>query len=160
MLDLRGADTESQRSEGAVRRGVRVAADHGHTRQGRALLRADDVHDPLAQVVHAELGDTKFVAIAVQGLDLQARDRVGDTRGPVGCRDIVVRHGQDGTGAPWRASRQAQALEGLRRGDLVYQVPVDVQQCRTVIVLADEMGIPEFVIQRLAGHRTLTVAGL
>jgi hypothetical protein len=48
MLDLRGADAEGQRAEGAVGRGVAVAADDGHAGQGEALLRADDVDDALA----------------------------------------------------------------------------------------------------------------
>ena len=48
MLDLGGADAVRQRAEGAVRRGVAVAADDGHARQREALLRADDVDDALA----------------------------------------------------------------------------------------------------------------
>ena len=35
--------------------GVRVAANHGHTRQGRALLGADHVDDALAFVVHGRI---------------------------------------------------------------------------------------------------------
>jgi hypothetical protein len=47
VLDLGRADAEGQRAEGAMRRGVAVAADDGHARQGEALLRPDDVHDAL-----------------------------------------------------------------------------------------------------------------
>ena len=64
--------------EGAVGRGVRIAADHGHTRQRRALLRTDDVHDALAHVAHLELGDAVLVAIGVEGIHLQPRHRIGD----------------------------------------------------------------------------------
>ena len=49
VLDLAGADAERQRPEGAVGRGVAVAADDGHARLGQTLLRADDVDDALAR---------------------------------------------------------------------------------------------------------------
>jgi hypothetical protein len=51
MLDLGRADAMRQRAEGAMRRGVAVAADDGHAGQGPALFGADDVHDALAHVV-------------------------------------------------------------------------------------------------------------
>ena len=57
VLDLARADAVRERAEGAVGRGVRVAADDRHAGQRRALLRADDVDDALAPVVHLELGD-------------------------------------------------------------------------------------------------------
>ena len=47
VLDLGGADPEGQRAEGAVGRGVAVAADDRHPRLGDAQLRADHVDDPL-----------------------------------------------------------------------------------------------------------------
>ena len=50
VLDLARADAVRERTEGAVRRGVAVAADDGHAGQGEALLRADDVDDALAAV--------------------------------------------------------------------------------------------------------------
>jgi hypothetical protein len=78
VLDLGGADAVGQGTEGAVGGGVRVAADHGHARQGGALLRADDVNDALALVVHLEFDDAVFVAVVVEGLHLQARDLVDD----------------------------------------------------------------------------------
>ena len=55
VLDLRGADAESQRTQGAVRRRVAVAADDRHAGLGQALLRPDDVDDALAEVVDAEV---------------------------------------------------------------------------------------------------------
>ena len=60
VLHLRGADTEGEGAEGAVGRGVAVAANDGLAGLGVALLRADDVDDALAGAVdvierHAEL---------------------------------------------------------------------------------------------------------
>ena len=53
VLDLAGADAERQGAEGAVRGGVRVAADHRHAGLGQPQLRADDVHDALLDVAEA-----------------------------------------------------------------------------------------------------------
>jgi hypothetical protein len=50
MLDLGRADAMRERAEGAMRRGVAVAADDRHARQREALLGADDVDDALAMV--------------------------------------------------------------------------------------------------------------
>ncbi len=50
MLDLGRADAVGQRTEGAMRRGVAVAAHDRGARQREALLRTDDVHDALALV--------------------------------------------------------------------------------------------------------------
>ena len=100
MLDLGGADAERQRAERTVGRGMRVAADHGHAGKRGALLRTDNMHDTLTRVVHAELGDAEVTAIRVQGLDLQARHRVGDTPGAVGGRYVVVSGRKVGVHAP------------------------------------------------------------
>src|SRR5262249_61810765 len=48
VLDLRRADAERERAEGAVRRGVRVAADDRHPGLREPELGPDHVHDPLA----------------------------------------------------------------------------------------------------------------
>ena len=54
VLHFGGADPERDRTERAVRRGVRVAADDGHARQNNALLRPDDVNHALAVVAERE----------------------------------------------------------------------------------------------------------
>ena len=86
VLDLGGADAEGERAEGAVRRGVAVAADDGHAGQGEALLGADDVDDALADVVDVEQRDAELAAVLLQGLDLDARALVGDAA----CERSVV----------------------------------------------------------------------
>ena len=44
-FDLRGPDTESHGTEGAVRRGMAVTADDRHARLGKSLLRADNMYN-------------------------------------------------------------------------------------------------------------------
>ena len=48
VLDLARADPECECAEGAVRCGVRVAADDRHTRLRNAELGSDHMHDALA----------------------------------------------------------------------------------------------------------------
>ena len=75
VLDLRGADAVGQRPEGAVGRGVAVAADDGRARQGEALLGADDVDDALALVELGEVFDAEVAGVLGERLDLRWRSR-------------------------------------------------------------------------------------
>ncbi len=70
MLDLTGADAEGERAERAVGGGVTVTADDRHARLGQAQLRAHDVDDALAGVVHGVQPDAEVGAVLAQGLDL------------------------------------------------------------------------------------------
>ena len=153
VLDLAGADAVRQRAEGAVGRGVRVAADDRHAGQRGALLRADHVDDALALVVHLELGDAEAVAVGVERVDLQARDRVGDAVRAVGGRHVVVAHRQVRRQAPDLAAGQLEPLEGLRAGHLVHQVAVDVEHRGAVVLGVDDVLVPDLVVQRASHGR-------
>ncbi len=153
VFDLAGADAVRQRAEGAVGGGVRIAADHRHARQRRALLRADHVHDALALVVHLELRDAEAVAVGVERVDLQPRDRVGDALRAIGGRHVVVAHRQVGADAPDLATCLVQALERLRAGHFMDQVAVDVQQRRAVVLGVDDVLVPDLVVKRAAHRR-------
>ena len=116
VLDLRGADAESEGTEGAVRGGVAVAADDRHPGLGHPQLGADHVDDALALRAERVDGDTELLAVSLQRLDLHPRERVGDQlrrRGAIG-RDVVIGGGQGSVGTADRAPREPQAVEGLR----------------------------------------------
>ena len=153
VLDLGGADAEGERAERAMRRGMGVAADDGHAGQGEALLGADDVHDALANVVDVEQRDAELAAVLLQGLDLDARLLFGDALRTIGGRHVVVGDRQGGVGAAHRATALAQALERLRARHLVHQMTVDVQQAGAVVLLVDQVRLPDLVEQGLGlGH--------
>jgi hypothetical protein len=164
MLDLRSADAVRQRPEGAMGRGVAVAADHGHARQGRTLFRSDDMNNAVTDVVHLEFSDAVLVAIVVEGLHLQTRNRVGngsDTALALRGRRYVVVRGRDvGINAPRLAPGQTQAFKGLRRGHFVNDVTVDVDQRRPIVALFDQVRIPKFVVKRFANHHTFLITFL
>ena len=93
---------------------------------------------------HAEL-----LAVALQRLDLDARQLVEDLRRAhraVGGH-VVVGGGQGAVGPADLAAGDAQRLEGLRRGDLVDQVEVDVEDSVGHLV-----ALPDLVEQGV-GHR-------
>ena len=50
------------------------------------------------------------------------------------------------SGARTRAAGHAQALEGLRAGHLVHQMPVDIEQAGAVGRLMHQMGVPDLVV--------------
>ena len=80
VLDLAGADPEGERAEGAVRGGVRVAADDRHAGLGDAELGADHVDDPLAVGAERVDRDAELLAVALERFDLHARELVLDPR--------------------------------------------------------------------------------
>ncbi len=132
-----------QRTERAVGRGVRVAADHAHAWQGCALLRANHVDDALARIIHLEFGDAVLVAVVVEGLHLQARHLILDgTNATLAFgrgRHVMVRRCDDRVDPPWLALCQPQTFERLRRGHFVDDMTVNVDQRRTVVALFDQM---------------------
>ncbi len=107
-----------------------VAADDGHTGLGQAQLRSDDVHDALVGIAHLVQSDAEFLAVAAQGLHLQARHRIGDRLIDVDRRDVVIL-GRDGQVQTVHGPAcHPQSVERLRAGDLVHEVQIDVDQVR------------------------------
>ena len=133
MLDFAGADAERYSSEGAVGAGVAVTADNGHARKSESEFWAYYVDDALALVAHRVVRDAELFGVCPQGIDLLAADFVGDRKMLVLGWHVVVFGCHSQIRAPDCAAADAQAFEGLRRGDLVDEMQVDVQE-RSAIV--------------------------
>ena len=146
VLDFAGADAEGECAEGSVGGGVRVAADDGHAGLGEAELGADDVDDALRGRLHVEELDAEVGAVLAQGFDLARGDLVDDVEavGDGGGGDVVVDRGDGAVGAAQLAAGEAETVEGLRRGDLVDEVQVDVEQRGFACGLGDEVLLPDF----------------
>jgi hypothetical protein len=95
---------------------------------------------------HAELG-----AVALQRLHLHARELVADLlrRGGAVGGHVVVRGGERAVGAANLPAGQPQGLECLRRGHLVHEVEVHVEEA-----VGHLMRLPDLVEHRL-GHAQL-----
>jgi hypothetical protein len=67
--------------------------------------------------------------------------------------DVVIADRQVGGKPPDLAPGLLDALEGLRAGHLVDEVPVDVEQGRAVVLGTDDVLVPDLVVER-AAHRS------
>ena len=112
---------------------------------GEAQLRADDVHDALLDVAERVQPDPELLGVVAQRVDLGARHRVGDRLVPVDRGDVVVLGGQGQVGTAYRTAGQPQAVEGLRGGDLVDQVEVDVEKVGLPRRAPDDVLVPDFL---------------
>jgi hypothetical protein len=112
------------------------------------LLRADDVHDALADVGHGEVRDAECAHVALQGLDLMARQRIGDAGAAIRRRHVVVGDGDGGERPAHLAACGAQPVEGLRARHFEDQMTVDVEQHRAIVLLLDDVAVPYLVVQR------------
>ena len=120
-------------------------------RQTPALFGTGDVYDTLAHVTHIVMSNIVLLAIARQGFELDARDRVGDVRHVFG-RHVMVRNSLGRERTPKRTVREFQALKSLWRGYLVGDVAVDVDQRGTVIKCTHTVRIPKLVIEGFCRH--------
>jgi hypothetical protein len=147
VLDLRGADSEGEGAERSVGRGVAVAADDRQAGLRQAQLRPDHVDDPLAPAAGCVERDVELGAVGAQRVELSAREGVLDRA--VGRRDVVVHRRERQIGAPHPSAREPEPFERLRRGHLVDQVQVDVEQGGLAALLVDDVALPDPVEQRL-----------
>src|SRR5580704_2674306 len=106
--------------------------------------------------------DTELRAVLAQRLELGARHRVGDRaagsgQGHAGTGDAGGRHvvvlGSDGqVGPAYLAVGRAQPVEGLRAGDLVDEVEVDIEQVGLAFRATHHVGVPDLLGERTAHH--------
>ncbi len=87
------------------------------------------------------------------------RDRVGDAVRAVGGRHVVVADREVGGDAPDLAPGLLEAVEGLRAGHLVDEVAVDVEQRGAVVLGADDVLVPELVVEGSAIRHPRSILG-
>ena len=85
--------------------------------------------DALVYILHIEELDAELGAVLAQRADLGVGDLVGDDEAVLhgGGGDVVVGRGDGAVGAADFAAGDAEAVEGLRAGDLVDEMEVDVE---------------------------------
>src|SRR5690606_33820342 len=120
--------------------------------QAGTCFRADHMNNPLTRIIDFEFSNAELIAVVIQGLHLYQRYRILNTANAVGTLflrggHVVVRGSENGIHAPGLAPRQAQAIEGLGRGDFVNYVAIDINKRGTIVTLMDEVGIPELVVK-------------
>src|SRR5690606_21782706 len=127
VAHLRRADAEGHRPEGAVRRGVTVAARDGHARLREPELGTYHVHDALTAGHMVVEGNTELAAVLLErrehGLGHLVRERPGEV---LRRHDVV--HGRESAVRKAHApAAAAQVVEGLRAGHFMDEVKADEQ---------------------------------
>ena len=102
--------------------------------------------DALVGVLDVVELDAVLGAVFAQGLDLGVGDLVDDVEavGDGGGGDVVVDGGDVALGVAERAAGQAEAFEGLRAGDFVDQLEVDVEDGGLAGGFVDDVLLPDF----------------
>ncbi len=157
VLDFAGADAERERAERAVRGSVAIAADDSLPGLRDAQLRSDYVHDALLLAVHVKETHAGFAAIFLERLKLQACVGVDDGQRAVGGGDGVVHHREGEIGAADFASFGTQAGEGLRGSAFVDEVAVDIDERGVAGLFVDNMGVPNFLVERFGDSHESSV---
>ena len=107
----------------------------------------DHVDDALADVELVEVLDAEILGVLGESRNLGRGFGILDAVRAVGGRHVVVDHGQRLARLAHLAAGHAQALEGLRARDLMDEVAVDVEKARPVILLIDDVVVPDLVIE-------------
>ncbi len=132
-----------------------VAANHGHSGQGEALLWADHMDDSLAGVTHRIKLHTELLAVAAKRLHLFATDRVGDRLVDIGGGNVVVLCGYGQFRVAYLPAGNPKTVECLWRGDLVYEVQIYEKQVGVAVGGSDQVAVPDFLTESLGFGRSL-----
>ena len=148
-------------SHGAMGRGVRIAADDGHSGQRQPLLGSYDMHYAVVLEAHVEECYACFCTVAAQGVYLGYRAGThaalegGSGIIAVWCGElagsVVVGHGKGLLRPEYVDAFLAQGVEGLWRCHLMEVETVDVELGGAVIDALDDMGIP-YLVEKGAGR--------
>ena len=155
MGHFRGADAERKRAEGAMGRGVAVAANDQQARQRQAQFRADHMHDALAAVVEPEQGDVLIGGILVQLAD-HARDfGIGNRLAAAARRHIMIGDAERQFRLRHRGATLRQPAESVERA-FMHIVAIGPKQ-RLAVALHDLVPGPELVEQcEWRGHAAIS----
>ena len=149
MRDLRRADAERIGAEGAVGRGVAVAADDQQARQRQALFGADDVHDALARIAQ---GRTELMwladVLASRSRTIAAIVGIGDGAVAAAGRHVMIGDAEGEAGLGHRASARLHLGEGVERA-FMHVVAIDPKQRGAVLAPRDLVRRPQLVDQGL-----------
>ena len=126
-------------------RGVRVATDDGHPRQGESAFGSHHVDDAVLGVHHAEVGQPKLLGVACQGIHLRLTHGVIDGFILIVGGRVMVGHTVDFLGTEALQSPFAHPFEGLRTGHLVAIEAVDIELCGTILYLLNHVGVPNLI---------------
>ncbi len=116
--------------------------------------------DALADIIDVEHLDAVFGAVLPQRLDLKAGVIVFDGLCAIRGRHVVVDDGQRQVRPARFPSRIAQSFEGLRAGDFVNQMTIDIDQAGAIVLHIDQVGVPDLVEKSFRSSHMFQISSL
>ena len=137
-----------------------VAAYQCGAGEGEPLFRAHDVNDPLRCRDRIDIIDPEVTRIALKRVELLEAFRIDDRQPRTvrvaarSRRQIVIGDRKREIGTTDSASVGAQPGEGLRAGDLMDEVTINVDQAGSIVAALDHVIGPDLFVQGqgLVGH--------
>jgi hypothetical protein len=142
VLDLAGADAESQRAEGAVRGRVAVAADDRHAGLGEPSSGPITCTMPWRRCESRSRGCRTRRSWPPAAQPARRRPDRDGQRARGGRGTCCGRRWPGQVRAPHFQAARPQPVEGLRRGHLVDQMQVDIEECGRAGLLPSPRGRP------------------
>ena len=156
MLDFSCPDAKGQCAERAVGRGMAVAANQREAGLRESQFRSDDVEDALVLVADVEQRYAKLPAVDTELIDLPGGDGIEDRKSAVGRWDAVIHRGDRAVGPPNSDAAVTKTLKSLRGSHLVDQMQINKQDRRTARFMADDVLVPDFLVEcALLAHVSL-----
>jgi len=128
---------------------VTVTADDGHARLCTSEFGTDDMYNTAMRTGHAVQSDSKLSGVDFHLFDLRRRHRIRNRDADGSRWDGMVHRGESLIGTADFESTLAQTREGLRRGDFMHEVQVNVEDGGRTFLLGDNVGIPDFLKESL-----------
>lgn len=72
MFDFTSTNAKRKSPESSVSGRMRVTADNGGSRPGKALLGPDDMYDTLPPIAHPKIGEAKRLDVLLQSKTLES----------------------------------------------------------------------------------------
>ena len=141
MFHLTGTNTKCQGTKGSVSGRMGVSTNGDTARQSESLFRSNNVYNALTFVGKREVLESKILDILLERKDLCSRGRLFDKGfhinelGTIRRGHIVIDGDQGAIRSTNAATRHAETLKCLRRGDFVHKVTIHIDQRRHAVVV-------------------------
>ena len=140
-----GSDTESDSTDCPMGRGMRVATDNCHPRQGQSAFRTYHMNNTIPFIHHSIMSQTEFGSVFCQRIDLVLRNRIFDRFILIMCRRVMVRHTIDTFRTERFQTTCTHTGKGLRTGYFMTVQPVYIKLCGSLFDHRHHVGIPNLV---------------
>ena len=159
MRHFGSADAERIGAEGAVGRGVAVAADDQQAGQRQPLFGADDVDDALARIAEAEEVNVAGPRVGIEIADYRRNLGIGNGAVAAARRHVMIGDAEGQARLRQRAAARPHLREGVKRA-FMHIMAIDPEEHGAVLAPRDLVRRPQLVDEglRLAHARSMCLS--